>query len=212
MTFYDLLQQLRSVGDFDGYIYPGISDSYELHFRWDRRWVLSRRWYLAYSRLMESTAVMFPSQTIPVLELSLHSADGSDRLEIDRDNLPALIKASMYGNPAVLQDSSCGIGESVHVVRARGAVHVVRARGTAGAQYFPVNSLQLDNGALTIIGAQIDSDNTQWIYEIFPPTIYLTPSDFSISFVQELESFVSAIECATKEFDVSDTDPAELFL
>lgn len=203
MTFYDLLQQLRRSGDFDGYIYPGISDSYELHFRWDCRWVLSRRWYLAYSRLMESTAVMYPAQTIPVLELLLRSADGSDRLEIDRDDLPVLIKASMDGNPAVLQDSSCGIG---------GSVHVVRARGTAGAQYFPVNSLQLDNGALTIIGAQIDSDNTQWIYEIFPPTIYLTPSDFSISFVRELESFVSAIECATKEFDVSDTDPAELFL
>lgn len=207
MTFYDLLQQLRSSGDFDGdfdgYIYPGIFDSYELHFRWDRRWVLSRRWYLAYSRLMESTAVMFPAQTIPVLELLLRSADGSDRLEIDRDNLPALIKASMDGNPAVLQDSSRGIG---------GSVHVVRARGAAGTQYFPVNSMQLDNGALTIIGAQIDSDNTQWIYEMFPPAIYLIPSDLSASFVRELESFVSDIEYAIKEFDVSDTDPAELFL
>lgn len=201
MTFYDLLQQLRSSGDFDGYIYPGISDSYELHFRWDRRWVLSRRWYLAYSRLLGSNAVMFHLQTIPVLELSLHSADGSDRLEIDRDNLPALIKASMDGNPAVLQDSSCGIG---------GSVHAVRARGAAGTQYFPVNSMQLDNGALTIIGAQID--NTQWFYESFPPAIYLIPPDLSSSFVRELNSFVSDIEYATKGFDVSDTDPVELFL
>lgn len=196
MTFYDLLQQLRSVGDFDGYIYPGISDSYELHFRWDRRWVLSRRWYLAYSRLMGSNAAMFSAQTIPVLELSLRSADGSDRLEIDRDNLPALIKASRDGNPVVLQDGSCGFG----------------AFARAGAQYSPVNSVQWNNGAITIIGAQIDLDNTRWIYELFPPAIYLIPSDLSASFVRELESFVSDIECATKEFNVSDTDSTELFL
>lgn len=188
------MQQLRSSGDFDGHIYPGISDSYELHFRWDRRWVLSRRWYLAYSRLLGSNAVMFPLQAMPVLELSLHSADGSDRLEIDRDNLPALIKASMDGNPVVLRDSSCGFGVFAH----------------AGNQYSPVNSVQWNNGAITIIGAQID--NTQWFYESFPPAIYLIPSDLSASFVPELESFVSDIEYATKGFDVSDTDPAELFL
>jgi hypothetical protein len=203
MTFYDLLQQLQSVGDFDGYIYPGISDSYELHFRWDRRWVLGRRWYLAYSRLMRSNAAMFPAHIMPVLGLSLRSADGSDQLEINRDNLPAVIKASIDGNPAVLQDSNCGIG---------GSVHAVRARGAAGTQYFPVNSMQLDNGALTIIEAQIDSDNTQWFYESFPPAIYLNPSDFAVSFIRELESFVRDIKYATKEFDGSDTDPAELFL
>lgn len=203
MTFYDLLQQLRSVGDFDGYIYPGISDSYELHFRWDRRWVLSRRWYLAYSRLMESTAVMFPSQTIPVLELSLRSVNGSDRMEIDRDNLPALIKASIDGKPAILQHGGCGFGMFKNAVK---------ACVVPNDQYSSVNSLQLDNGALVVMGAQIDSDNTKWCYELFTPTIYLTPANFSVSFIQELESFVSDIEYATKEFNVSDTDPAELFL
>lgn len=44
------------------------------------------------------------------------------------------------------------------------------------------------------------------------PAIYLIPSDLSVSFVRELDSFVHDIDHATKGFDVSDTDPAELFL
>lgn len=200
MTFYDLL---RSHGDFDGHIYCGTSNLYKFRFRWDHRWVLGRRWYLAYSWLMEANAVMFSAQTVPVLELSLRSVNGLDRMEIDRDNLPALIKASIDERPAILQHGGCGFGMFKNAVK---------AREVPNDQYSSVNSLQLDNGALVVMGAQIDSDNTRWCYELFPPTIYLTPTSFSVSFVQELESFVSDIEYATKEFDVSDTDSTELFL